>query len=253
MVIMVHGLNVNPASLLPIKNWFEEKFHARVETLALAGHESYELDLKVLPENPLDLKKLWQEQLSEKIESLAQSQKDKNLILLGHSLGGAIISSYLLSSLPSENNWRSRKAILLAPALCFPWPLRASLSALRFFANFFAINYPSFSSSKIRRRSYTPALFYLALSSVVEEVLKSQKLPTIPVLLMGHEKDELVDMDCGRKILEKKFKTLNSVIFSHPLARSGDRYHTLMGPETVGEQYWFLWSNEIKDFLLSSD
>jgi pimeloyl-ACP methyl ester carboxylesterase len=234
-LIIIHGLNNNSNSFLPLTNHFREQgLEIHFVTLPSHGHDRQEA--KDFKEAFACFDRSMRELTSAPFSVLAFSQ-------------GALFLQLWLEKRPDQ---LPLAQVLLSPALYIH---RQGLieNMTKILPSFFPIK--SFSPKSMRRYGFLTVGEYRIL---VEALIIYQKLKTelkVPTLILVDPKDELVDASA----LKEKFNTresaiLNFVLFTRPYLKKGlGCHHIMFHPEYFSQADWKVFTSTIEVFLQKSN
>ena len=232
--ILAHGLNLQPMAMKDLAMELGLPL-AQCSFIRIPGHTAHESFRHVTAQQ-------WMDSFYEQYINFSEDKE--NIICIGYSLGGLLMTHLLgLSEVRSP-----QKQILLAPALAYK--LWSYLPAY-FPAAFNNLVIPAFTPKKYKVHRGVTIRGYKALFEIREELEHlDPKKYNIPTLLICDQHDELVaPQGLQHFIEEKKLTHWELQIFkSNPWKHLG-RKHLIVAKEFRSEAYWKRLKTCIHTFL----
>lgn len=244
VVVLVHGLNLDPAAMTDIAAVLYAS-GVDVLSVSLSGHAP-ELpeDGRLLQFQEADFSS-WQRDVRDAV-AVAQQRIDTfdiPLYLVGFSLGGLLSADYLLHGDGAEIS----RMVLFAPAISLRWSSYL-LYPMQVVPGVFL---PSVAPQAYRANDFAPVSAYLALYEGVRQfnAAAGEQL-NIPTLVFMHPRDELVSAPRVREFLDTHALSEWRYI---DVRKSDDAAnvlnHVIVSEDSLGKEAWRLISSQMLDFL----
>lgn len=255
VVVLVHGLNLDPAAMLDIEQLLVAA-HMDVLSLSLTGHANSLGDNARLLQFQEATFADWQDDIRQAVHLAEQraAAVQRPLYLVGFSLGGLLSADFLVSapeSVSADAVFVDRM-VLLSPAIRLKWSSYL-LYPLQVFPDVFL---PSVAPRVYRANDYAPVSAYIALYDGVNRFneLASQTdkraLLNIPTLVFMHPRDELVSFAGVRDFITEQQLSRWQFVEVEKSEDAGDVLdHVIVGPHSLGGDAWHSVSARMLDFL----
>jgi esterase/lipase len=241
ITLVVHGLNVKPAAMLPLIKWLNGH-GSDVYLIKLSGHREDAADTKNITSS------IWEkEMLSGYVMAKEASIKNSvPLFFLGYSLGALLGQSMIKFS---DKEVSFDKQILIAPATA----IRCRSHFIKVFFIFDKqTNLPSYAPKEYRVNDSLPLSMYKILFTEEKKILKAKfhKL-NIPTIIFIDPKDELISYKKLKRYLRRfSLSNYQIVVLDGDLkSRNGKYHHLIISPETMGKKNWELVTEKMKEFF----
>lgn len=233
-IVLIHGLNNNTASFLPLKEHLERRGW-KVHFVPLPGHGEDKRKIK-------DLGKALQV-FDLALQPLVQAPYS----VITFSYGALYFQLWQDRHLAK----RPLSQVLLAPAF-YVRGQRFMGNIIRFLPSFIPIK--SLSPGPFRRHQFITVAFYKIL---MEGLLTWQKnLPQFkaPTMLLIDPKDEIINAQkLEQKIKSRPFELAHFIKWPRPYLTKGiGRHHILFHPDYFSESDWQKFTDTIEEFLLAN-
>jgi pimeloyl-ACP methyl ester carboxylesterase len=244
VVVLVHGLNLDPAAMTDIAAALYTS-GMDVLSVSLSGHaREIPEDGRLLQFQEADFSS-WQRDVRDAV-AVAHDRAarfDIPLHLVGFSLGGLLSADYLLHGDGIEIS----RMVLFAPAISLKWSSYL-LYPMQVLPGVFL---PSVAPQAYRANDFAPVSAYLALYEGVRQFNEAagQQL-NIPTLVFMHPRDELVSASRIRDFIQTHALSewrYVEVRKSDGAANVLD--HLIISEDSVGTDAWRLISRQMLDFL----
>lgn len=255
VVVLVHGLNLDPAAMLDIQQLL---FDADMDVLSvsLSGHaNALDDDARLLQFREATFAE-WQADIRQSVALAGQraAAVQRPLYLVGFSLGGLLSADYLVprSVSPASAPVTVDRLVLLSPAISLRWSSYL-LYPLQVFPDVFL---PSVAPRVYRANDYAPVSAYIALYDGVSRFNElaadsaNRDALNIPALVFMHPRDELVSFDGVRDFIAEQQLSRWQFVEVDKSGDAGDVLnHLIVGPHSLGGDAWQSVSEQILDFL----
>lgn len=250
IVLIAHGLNLNPAKMQLIANFLQAAgYHTLLARLS--GHQSSNQGWQDVSYAR------WHEEMSALhcVAALRARQQNVPLIFLGYSLGAVLGLDTLaaLSTDPTRNESRQEgysKIVLLAPALALNWYSNLALQVPLLPDS---LQFSSLSPADYRANATTSVGAYRALSESIAIWQQESTAARIdsPVLALMDPQDELISYKALRsKISRGAWKNWQLVELNNDASTLDSPIHHLVIDEaSLGSQQWKFLQDTVLAFL----
>jgi pimeloyl-ACP methyl ester carboxylesterase len=256
VVVLVHGLNLDPAAMLDIQ---ASLFDAGMDVLSLSltGHGNALDDEGRLLQFQEATFVHWQADVQRAVQAAARhaTALSRPLHLVGFSLGGLLSADYLVQSALRGGSVEVadiNRMVLLAPAITLKWSSYL-LYPLQIFPDIYL---PSVAPRVYRANDYTPLSAYFALYEGVNQFNELAGQPdnrqalNIPALVFMHPRDELVSANGVREFIsEHQLSQWQFVEVDKSEDAADVLNHLIIGPHSLGSDAWRSVSTQLLDFL----
>ncbi len=229
-VVIIHGLNNNPACFLPLLEHFKARGFA-TEFVVLPGHGEKREETRSY-------------QIAFSQFCLRMKEIARGPYAVVASSQGALYLQLWLEKNPQNKPLRQ---VLLAPALYLRRQKVIELALLKLPA---ALVIKSFSPKPFRRYQSMKVWEYRTLLEGVATYQKLKGVLRIPTLLVIDPKDEVVDAGRLKEEVERRNPGFEVQLFPRPRLRKGlGQHHILFHPEYFTPEEWDRFSGELGSFL----
>jgi esterase/lipase len=239
IVMVAHGLNVRPAAMLSLVEWFNSQ-GCDAFLIKLAGHYENSIDSAAITVRD------WQEDMMNGYNEVKRAAALHRLPLffLGYSLGGLLGEDMILSV---GDNIAIDKQVLLAPATA----IRRRTYLLKLVFWWKKLYLPSLTPAKYKANKGLSVNAYKIMLGMVAAMSQSPRRIKIPTLAVIDTRDELISY-------KKLLHFLNRFISSHyelvqldsgMNKRYGGYHHLIINQETMGEANWKMFTEKMTKFL----
>lgn len=242
VLLFVHGLNLNPAAMLPL----------RTKLLGL-GYPSYQVVLSGhsrIAENdePFDASR-WRDDVVTGYREVRRRYPQLPVYIVGYSLGGLLA----VDVVQRYSDITPRGLVLIAPAVSLHTVIEGT-SLLQLFPAL-AMRVPNIAPEGYRRFSKTPLFWYQNTMSLYWDLAEGEvgdsQLAQIPALVFLNPSDELVSCDGVKSwIAERGLQGRWSVEVAHPIPEiSHSPKHLMIDEDSLGRDEWQRMVGTIEQFL----
>jgi alpha-beta hydrolase superfamily lysophospholipase len=244
-ILFVHGLNLNPAAMLPLRN-----------ELVAIGYQSYQVVLtghKALADNRTAFEaNRWREDVLAGYRELRGRYPHLPIYILGYSLGGLLAVDVMLR----HHDVNPAGLVLIAPAISLHTGIELA-SVLRLFPSL-ATTVPNRAPASHRRFSETPLFWYQNTMSLYWELSEgdevTSRLSQVPGLVFLNPDDELVSFS-GMKswVNNRGLQGRWMVEIANPapkLAQSPE--HLMIDEGSMGKIEWQRMLRAIEEFFIAA-
>lgn len=240
VILLVHGLNVRPSAMDPLATTLaSEGYH--VHRITLHGHNGR--NAEIFDEN------VWVQDLSSAYQDMRARFPNVPTYLMGYSLGGLALVTMLDSTPPDQY---PRAIVLLAPSISLRGALDVATTLHVPPPVTWAV--PNLTPRSYQRYEYTPLFWYsntLALYRKVASIKNSEKLRSIPTLVILNEADELVSATgTSRWIKEHNLESSWRIeMVDTKGAEVRLKEHLIIDQRSLGQKEWSRLNAAIENFL----